>query len=330
MLPSYERTLSTHAKSLLATGAQLRFLIETDWGAHGLPSHAIDLQLRADDVVMLYHGTTRPLAGRIRNGIAFMADPAYQTWCGVSATRLLKQWPAPVSDAVQGHVAEYLKQAVIAVTREQPSHFLKEGYWQNRLALKWGRTWSAADPFLVFDREVVLGFLSEEDRTRYLAPIATPYEQAAKIIQAGAGATWAKRRPDAHRELDFLAIDAEGELVCIELKHGSNAAGIYWGPLQVGHYRDALAAALPHIQDSLRSLIEQKIELGLLPATARDRLHGKQFGKVSGALLVAEPPSSQSKVWPRLRTIQEQLGTRRADVFLVEDLGGRNTLRDWK
>jgi hypothetical protein len=330
MPPRYDRTLADHAKSFVVDGGQLRFLVDTDWSRHGLLPHAIDVQLRENNQVMLYHGTTRPLVGRIHGGVDLTAADAYRGWCGQVATRLLQPWPKPVPEHVQGQVTEYLKLAVAALARHQPSHFSKEGYWQNRLALTWGRGWRETDRFLVFDREVVLGFVNEEARRRYFDPLSLPYDQAAEAIRAGIGAAWAVRGEDKHRELDLLAVDAEGELVCIELKHGSSAGGIYWGPLQVGPDRDAMATALPHIQDGLRALIEQKIELGLLPAAARNRLKGKHFGRVSGALVVAEPPPRRSKVWPRLHAVQEQLGARRVEVITVEDSGGDVAMQEWQ
>lgn len=333
MTPRCQRILSAAAKSHVTANGQLRFLIATDWSTRGLPTHGIDVQIRENDDLMLYHGTTRLLVGRIQEsgGIVFRAADAYSSWCGAAAKRLLTAWPRPVSATIDAYVEEYLKLACLAVQVHQPHHFAKEGLWQNRLSLMWGRDWAQADHFLLLDREFTLGFDNKDARNKYFAGLNAPYIAAHDVLCKGIGAGWARRSGAAPRELDFLALGPDGALTCVELKHGSNAGGIYWGPLQVGQYRDALQAALPQIGNSISALIEQKIEVGLLPKEARSRLERIYCDRVAAALVITEPPPSHSKVWHRLRAVQAQLGpAHQVDVFTVEDGGTGLALRRWQ
>ncbi|WP_190275743.1 amidase family protein [Thiorhodovibrio frisius] len=68
-------------------------------------------------------------------------------------------------------------------------------------------------------------------------------------------------------ELDFLALDKQGNLLLIEYKHGSNTSGIYLSPLQIGLYYD-LFNQLPRdeLKESVSKMLEQKKKIGLINA----------------------------------------------------------------
>lgn len=100
-------------------------------------------------------------------------------------------------------------------------------------------------------------------------------------------------------ECDFPAIGPSGELFCIERKHGSKASGVYWGPLQVSVYRDLFETALGAITEGIKSLVKQKVLLGLLPQDALSRLPQGEFRKVVPVLAVAAP-NEQSACWEML------------------------------
>ena len=95
----------------------------------------------------------------------------------------------------------------------------------------------------------------------------------------------------------MLAINRSGDLVAIEIKHGSNSSGIYWGPLQVGVYQDAFFKTLGSIRGGIRGLVAQKIELGLLPQDACSLLEASQLTRVEPILVVAEPNDSSKARW---------------------------------
>ena len=66
-------------------------------------------------------------------------------------------------------------------------------------------------------------------------------------------------------ELDFLALDKQGNLLLIEYKHGTNTSGIYLSPLQIGMYFD-LFNQFPRaeLEKSVFEMLEQKKRIGLI------------------------------------------------------------------
>jgi predicted DNA-binding WGR domain protein len=227
-------------------------------------------------------------------------------------------------------VSELLRAYVPLAVRRIDDHSARfygrdtEGGWQNRLARAWGRLCSTASPWLVFDRESVLGFAHDPDSEKFFKPLAEPYLHLKNRLQREDPKRWGKPKhtliaedesagsetkngnPPIASELDFLALDASGQLVCIELKRSKNASGIYWGPLQAGLYRDAFRRALPAIRGSMQNLIRQKLSLGLLPASAERGLREHSLRSVTAALIIAEP-NERSTCWEKLAYVQSHL-----------------------
>lgn len=66
-------------------------------------------------------------------------------------------------------------------------------------------------------------------------------------------------------ELDFLALDKDGNLLLIELKHGTNTSGIYLSPLQIGLYFEIFNMfPWEELQYSVSQMIDQKKRIGLI------------------------------------------------------------------
>jgi hypothetical protein len=334
--PRYQRSLSPSAEALLSPGSPLRVLVDHDWVADHLDPEAIDVHLRENDELMLYHGTTRLLVAALGKGVQFAAHARYRALCGEKADQLLRKWQTPITPAVAQLIREYVPLAVQKIDDHNQRYYNSEceGRWQNRLGLIWGRRWTSAYPWTVFDRECVLGFANDGEKQEFLSPLATPYLAVKESLQHLDPVKWG--RPDhaldsgddddeegawssskISNEVDFLAIDADGQLVCIELKRGQNTSGIYWGPLQVGLYRDAFDAALPSIRADLQKVIQQRISLGLLPESATRGLADTALRSVTAALVVAVP-NEKSSCWAKLDEVQARLPARmRVPVYEV-------------
>jgi hypothetical protein len=121
-------------------------------------------------------------------------------------------------------------------------------------------------------------------------------------------------------QCDFLAIGPSDELYCIELKHGSNTSGVYWGSLQVAVYATMFREALPSITDDIKAVVRQKVALGLLGKDAIDRLpgDGKTFRKVVPVLAIAEP-NDKSACWGRLNEVMNRCPESLASVVEIRN-----------
>jgi hypothetical protein len=305
MMPArYDRSLAENVVGALSLGSDLSFLVSDlpDCGDR----NALDIQLRENNTLMYYHGTTRLLTTRFclkekKVHALATADKAYGKYpeCQSEYAALMKSWYPKESNALHSAFRAYLPSAIRAADKRYYSNH-KEGYWQNRLSIRFGRNWTPADPWLVVDRECVLGFSSTADKDRFYQSKLTPYMSVRNTLQTTDSVKWGKAKSKRFGdELDMLALDCQGRLLAIELKHGGNASGIYWGPLQVWAYRDAFNAEIDKIHRKLVKLARQKIALGLLPETAEEWVSRSKPSPVIAVLAVGNPnegSSCQSKM----------------------------------
>lgn len=265
---------------------------------------ALDVQLRERNKLVYYHGTTRVLTVQLRvgvNGIEAKAHAAEaygeNPGCRQHYCKLMRWWGVGDANAFRTAFMAYLPNATAAAE----STFYRnqqEGYWQNRLCVRFGRDWTPADEWLVVDRECVVGFNHVKEQAAFYNGITGDNQGIKDGLQHANKEQWGV--PDGKPfsdQLDMLAINRSGDLAAIALTHGTNSSGIYWGPLQVSVYHDAFFKILGSIRGQIRELVAQKIELGLLPAAARTLLDTSKLTRVEPILVVAEPPAAGSTAW---------------------------------
>jgi len=304
MAARYDRALAENAFLLVAPNGPLRFLI-TDAARAAEDTYAYDIQIRENNTLMYYHGTTRVLSIRL---IAALEQP----WCKIDAAatyRKLASYRELTMSMGSGSMSR-LRQAfsrylsdVAPRTHMRYYRNRKEGYWQNRLCIDFARHWTADAPWMVIDRECVIGFGDGDEKRSFYESKLKPYMDIRDRLQKQDETKWG--RPVAKPlgdELDLLAIDVHGRLLAIELKHGTNPGGIYWGPLQVLAYHDAFAHIIPDVSKGIRDLAKQKVELGLLPLEAGQWIPKDAWKSVQPVLAVAEP-NPHSTCWRKLDTV---------------------------
>lgn len=312
MPPRYNRALSEEAERALLPSGPLHFLVAT----MPLPSddpYALDIQIREGNELMYYHGTTRLLRIRLQcvSGtvkVSATADRAYGVYPGCRAeyAALMKSWRLDEFAALRNAFHAYLPKAIGAADSKYYRNG-KEGYWQNRLCVRFGRLWKPGDEWLIVDRECVLGFASDQEKICFYQNAAGEYRLIRDRLQQEDKDQWGKPKGEAFGdELDLMALSPSGSLVVIELKHGTNCSGIYWGPLQVGFYHRAFVTALKDVADDIRRMARQKITLGLLPSEAATLVDRSTAARVDPVLAVAVP-SERSGCWSKLAVVMERL-----------------------
>lgn len=231
---------------------------------------------------------------------------------------LMHNWVGSETSSFSEYFKEYMHVVVKAV---EPRHYegdehgrKAEGYWINMAYHRFGEEWSKNKPWLVIDREFSLGFPQAPEKKSFYAAHAAPYFDIRRRLQTEDPEKWGKPSKRAPRhETGLLAIDQDGQLIAIELRRGSNTAGICWAPMAAAMHRDAIAEALPNISDSLITLIMQKISLGLLPEAAAQRIPQDGFTKVSAAVAVADPQPDDHPCWALLNESINYVNTIRPD-----------------
>jgi hypothetical protein len=208
------------------------------------------------------------------------------------------------SEFGEGLVAKYLADTASKVKSKFYGN-QKEGYFQNLTCMKHGEKSNSNSPFYVSDRECVVAFNNQVEKSDCIEPIQSRYMEIRESHQALHPIIFGKpnKKPFGN-ECDMIGIDGECNLHCIELKHGSNTTDIYWGPLQVAVYKDIFESIDPALLfRDVAKLLYQKVKLGLLPMRLLSILEGRnKFNSIISDLLIAEP-NYDSTCWEKMRTI---------------------------
>ncbi len=301
----YERFFSPAEESLLCRGGTFNFLISDHINGTSSDPDAFDIHLRENNEIMYYHGTTCILIASLSGQtVRFSADKRYEE--NRHAGNLFQVWPLKNADELRAMLKSYFAGICNDVNPKFYDNH-KEGYWQNRLCIHYGQRWDNSKEWLIIDRESVLGFATKHQKNEFYSTKKTRYQNIKANLQQNDPIRWGipnvKRFGD---ELDMLAISPSKELVAIELKHGSSAAGVYWAPLQVSVYRDAFSDVLPEIAKGLIKLVHQKVAFGLLPKGALAMLPDGNFSKVQATVAVGDP-NEASTCWGKMREVLEAM-----------------------
>lgn len=143
----------------------------------------------------------------------------------------------------------------------------KEGYYQNILSKKYGICGNKNDDFVIIDKEAVVGYLNQKEKDTAFNKIQTKYKQFQKDISEKNSKRYGKNveKKAVGNELDFLALDKNGNILLIEYKHGTNTSGIYLSPIQIGMYYD-IFTNFPRkdLENAVFEMLTQKQKIGLI------------------------------------------------------------------
>lgn len=144
----------------------------------------------------------------------------------------------------------------------------KEGYYQIELSRMYGICGKQDDEYTIVDKEAVIGYTNQQEKNSVLAPLQAHYKEIIKDLSASNPKRFGKdleKRKSVGNELDFVALDKKGNILLIEYKDGSSAAGIYLSPFQIGAYFD-LWNLLPRsaLDNAIKEMFDQKKKIGLI------------------------------------------------------------------
>ena len=146
----------------------------------------------------------------------------------------------------------------------------KEGYYQNDFSRKYGVLSDANSEFVIIDKEAVIGYKNEKIKEEIFASLQKRYKKIQKHISSINAKRYGKDldKKSIGNELDFLALDKSGNLLLIEFKHGTNTAGIYLSPIQIGLYYDIFTKYYKDykidFEYTIFKMLEQKQKIGLI------------------------------------------------------------------
>lgn len=253
----FQRALKPSLVGLLEPGGWLAPLanprrIQTRAGTLG-----VHLQLRERGRVTLYCGSALLLEASLSPTTVRFALPGRNPASEASA-QLLREWRVGES-GLEEAISAYLTQAHPSVVKEG----LVQALWH-----------ATTEPWATFDHEAAFGYPSVAARTHALdLPELALAETAAEARTAEDTARWNSlpARP-VRNNRDQLAIDRDGHLVVVELKHAGSGHGLYYGPLQLLRYLHEDSARLAELLPAFERLVAQKRRMGLL-VTQSGNLH---------------------------------------------------------
>ncbi|MBZ0274398.1 hypothetical protein K8I61_20365 [bacterium] len=302
-MPLYNRHLSNPAFEYLLSsdGADLLKLllspgVKTTNAGIRVP---IDVQFRRGDFIQLYAGTACVL--RLQwNGTTFQSIPK-------SVHNFIRLRENTVTAIVENW--EHHRDSVEI---NEPRFLLNESTWQAALAFRFGRNFKKGDPFCVIDAQMRMETLADSRELEIVQESYRPIRQSLCELpvirlpkEFASGSFW--------DQIDILGINGDGKIIVVEIKVGTSARGVYSGPIQAGGYTELLTEFKGDLVAGVRPLIEQKKQLGLLPASAPDFNPSGDF-EIAPILAVGEP-NWRSSMWKTLGIVLSECLEKKSETF---------------
>ena len=211
----------------------------------------------------------------------------------------------------------------------------KEGYFQNELSRRFGINGTKEDDFVVLDKEAVIGYADISEKRRIYTTLREPYKKLQEEISKENSKRYGKdlQKKTIGNELDFLALDRDGNILLIEYKHGGggNTSGIYLSPLQIGLYYGLFTSLdRDDLNTAVHEMLEQKQKIGLInPAWEK----AKKLKKIIPVLIVSEynyASSAQEKFDEILSFVRGRNGSDFLEDLQTYNYTAADGLTDWK
>jgi len=257
----YNRVLTGDFSKFLENGRELRWLFD-----FVLKHPELDFQIGKSSTkewISVYYGLTRLFSIRKLKNSAIFIDIA-ATYQKLSKNLYGKK---SINVNFQTEIESLLVQIKSQSKFDRYYKNQKEGYYQNAFSRRFGICGKPDDDFVIIDKEAVVGYKDQKEKVLIFGNIQQKY----KHLQLEVSKQDPKRygsflqKKSIGNELDFLALDKEGNVLLVEFKHGTNTSGIYLSPLQIGLYYDILSA-LPRneLDNAVFDMLIQKQRIGLI------------------------------------------------------------------
>ncbi|HPT02419.1 MAG TPA: hypothetical protein PLJ84_07450 [Bacteroidales bacterium] len=322
----YNRTISKGLASLLETGGELRWLFDF------VKIHKeLDFLIgknSSKEWISVYRGLTRIISVLPVNSTSVLID-ADEKYKAISPNLYgLKN----LSENFQNEI-EYLITQI-----EQNSKFdryyknKKEGFYQNELSKIFGICGYPDTDFVIIDKEAVIGYSDQAEKDNLFGNLQQKYKQLQREISDLNPERYGKDLGEKAigNELDFLALDKDGNILLIEYKHGTNTSGIYLSPLQIGLYNDIFTSfPKKELECAVFEMLEQKQKIGLInPNWSKPNI----IKKIIPVLIISEfnyKSSAKTKFDEILQFARTQIGSTFLNNLQTFNFTMKNGLSNW-
>jgi hypothetical protein len=322
----YNRAISTGLSMLLENGGELRWLF--DYVKNHKELDFLIGKNSSKEWVSIYRGLTRIISVLpVNNTSVFVdADDKYKN----ILPNLYGQ--KSVNENFQNDIENLITQ--IDQNRQFDRYYKnkKEGYYQNELSKIFGICGSPNTAFVIIDKETVIGYSNQAEKDNLLGNIQQKYKQLQREISILNSERYGKdlEKKAIGNELDFLALDKDGNILLIEYKHGTNTSGIYLSPLQIGMYNDIFTSFRKNdLEYAVFEMLEQKQKIGLINANWKKPNSIKDIIPV---LIISEfnyKSSAKTKFDEIIQFTRKQLGSSFLDNIQTYNFTMKNGLSNW-
>lgn len=271
----------------------------------------------------VYRGTSRILKimGSKKGKISYDADKTYKEKAG--GNELIKKFNTEEREnELIKALDEYLKRIddkedVFGRYYVTGSGEKREGYYQNLISRRYSFESKNGDPFLIFDKEFVLGFINQKAKDNWNKEIKEEIQKNLSVFVKEYNGKLPKeireKKKDHYDEVDFLALNWDGDIIIMELKQNDPSKTAF-SPIQLGSYYRQFKKFLKEnkkndymsIYENIRIMIQQKISLGMIKMPDGKTLPSKLTGVIKAYLIVGENntiSSEQKKRYKKARKI---------------------------
>jgi hypothetical protein len=259
---NYNRSISKEFSKLLEDGGKLRWLFDFVKNHNELDFLIVKNKSKTIERISIYRGLTKIITLRL-NADTIHIDAAH-SYKKIFPNLYGKK---SINDNYQNDIEKLI--ALIANNSQFDRYYKnkKEGYYQNELSRKYGICGSVNDDFVIIDKEAVIGYSNQKEKDKLLGDIQKKYKQLQKDISSHNPERYGSNLENNSigNKPDFLALDKDGNILLIEYKHGTNTAGIYLSPLQIGMYYEIFDNyPKKDLECAVFEMLVQKQKIGLI------------------------------------------------------------------
>lgn len=261
----YDRTVSDAFIKIIKQGGELKWLFD-----FVKENDCLDFLIgknNSKEWISIYRGLSRlitiSMVKNIKDDIIIQIDGA-EAYKKITPKLYGKRYS---SDNFKNHLTELLLHVEKDKKFDRYYNNKKEGFYQSELSRNYGLSGSQDADFVIIDKEAVIGYDNQIHKNRLYKPLQSKYKKLQELISIRNHERYGRNleKKFIGNELDFIALDKDGNILLIEYKHGTNTSGIYLSPLQIGLYYD-LFTSFPRegLNKSILSQLKQKQEIGLI------------------------------------------------------------------
>lgn len=194
----------------------------------------------------------------------------------------------------------------------------KEGYYQTLIARRYTFENKQDDDFVIFDKELVIGFKDDETKDTWNKEIIESQLEAIKTLRTKTS----KRlpfdiKPD-YGEFDFMGLTWDGDLIIMELKKDGSETKSSLSPIQIAYYEKQFTKLLMEdtsncLYKVIKDMILQKQRMGLIKMTPKAKaLPNGLSGRIKKYIIIGNEETVSETIKNRFALAKE--------VFLGNDL----------